>query len=66
MNITVRGLSTRGIEMRKLKLIAGRWFQPGQREVTVGKATAKRYPNAQLGKQLRFGKGFVDRGGNHG
>jgi len=58
MNITLRGLATRGIEMRKLKLTAGRWFQPGQREVTVGKATAKRYPNAQLGKQLRFGKGL--------
>jgi putative ABC transport system permease protein len=58
MNITLRGLSTRGIEMRRLKLTAGRWFQPGQREVTVGKATAKRYPNAQLGKQLRFGKGL--------
>jgi putative ABC transport system permease protein len=58
MNITLRGLSTRGIEMRKLKLVAGRFFQPGQREVTVGKATAKRYPNAQLGKQLRFGKGL--------
>jgi len=58
MNITLRGLSQRGIEMRKLKLVAGRWFGAGQREVTVGKATAKRYPNAQIGKQLRFGKGL--------
>ena len=58
MNITLRGLSTRGIEMRKLKLVAGRWFQPGQREVVVGKATAKRYPKAQLGQQLKFGKGL--------
>jgi putative ABC transport system permease protein len=58
MNITTRGVSTRGIEMRKLKLTAGRWFQPGQREVVVGKATAKRYPKAQLGQQLRFGKGL--------
>jgi putative ABC transport system permease protein len=58
MNITLRGLSQRGIEMRKLKLTAGRWFRTGQREVTVGKATAKRYPNAQLGRQLRFGKGL--------
>lgn len=58
MNITLRGLSRRGVEMRKLTLTTGRWFQPGQREVTVGKATAKRYPNAQLGKQLRFGKGL--------
>ena len=58
MNVTVRGLSTKGVQMRGLKLIGGRWFQPGQREVVVGKAIAKRYPNAQLGKQLRFGKGY--------
>lgn len=57
MNVTLRGLSPEGIEMRKLKLAAGRWFQPGQREVVVGKSVAKRYPNAQLGKQLRFGRG---------
>src|SRR5690242_12177563 len=58
MNVTVRGLSRQGVEMRNLKLAAGRWFQPGRREVVVGKAIAKRYPNAQLGKQLRFGKGY--------
>lgn len=58
MNVTVRGLSRQGVAMRKLKLAAGRWFQPGRREVVVGKAIAKRYPNAQLGKQLRFGKGY--------
>lgn len=58
MNVTLRGLSTRGVQMRNLKPIAGRWFQPGEREVTVGKSVAKRYPNAQLGKQLRFGKGL--------
>lgn len=57
-NVTLRGLSQRGIEMRHLKLIEGRWFSQGQREVTVGKSIAKRYPNLQLGKQLRFGKGL--------
>lgn len=57
MNVTLRGLSTRGVEMRHLKIVGGRWFHPGEREVTVGKSIAKRYPNAQLGKQLRFGKG---------
>jgi len=46
------------VRMRKLKLTAGRWFQPGQREVVVGKSIVKRYPNAQLGRQLRFGKGL--------
>ncbi len=57
-NVTVRGVSLRGVQMRKLKLAAGRWFQPGHREVTVGKNIAKRYPAAQLGKQLKFGKGL--------
>jgi putative ABC transport system permease protein len=56
-NVTLRGLSFRGVAMRKLKLAAGRWFHPGQREIVVGKWIAKRYPNAQIGKQLKFGKG---------
>ena len=55
-NVTLRGLSRRGVEMRKLTVIAGRAFNEGQREVMVGKSIAKRYPNAQLGKQLRFGR----------
>jgi len=57
MNVTVRGLTTTGIEMRKVRLLAGRWFQPGQREIVVGKAVAKRYPSARIGHQIRFGKG---------
>src|SRR5438270_104787 len=57
-NVTLRGLSLRGVGMRKLKILEGRWFTPGQREITVGKAIAKRYPLARIGKQLRFGKGL--------
>jgi putative ABC transport system permease protein len=57
-NVTLRGLPMRGVEMRRLKLAAGRWFQPGQREIVVGKSIADRYPTAQIGKQLRFGKGL--------
>lgn len=56
-NVTLRGISLRGIQMRKLNITSGRWFQPGQREIVVGKSIAKRYPSAQLGKQLKFGKG---------
>lgn len=56
-NVTLRGLPMKGVEMRHLKIIQGRWFQPGHREVTVGKGIGKRYPPAQIGKQLRFGKG---------
>jgi putative ABC transport system permease protein len=57
-NVTLRGLSSRGVSMRKLTVIAGRPFHEGQREVMVGKSIAKRYPNAQMGKQLRFGRGL--------
>jgi putative ABC transport system permease protein len=58
MNVTLRGLTTAGVGMRSLSLVHGRWFQPGQREIVVGKSTANRYPTARLGGQLRFGKGL--------
>jgi ABC-type antimicrobial peptide transport system permease subunit len=57
-NVTLRGLSQRGIQMRHLKIVDGRWFNPAAREVTVGKDISKRYPNARMGKQLRFGRGL--------
>ncbi len=57
-NVTLRGLSQRGIQMRHLRIVQGRWFNPAAREVTVGKDIAKRYPNARMGKQLRFGRGL--------
>lgn len=61
ININVRGLSPVGIEMRKdLKLVEGRWFDPGKREIVVGKSIRKRFPGAQLGKQLKFGTGYWD------
>ena len=57
INVTLRGLPMRGVEMRHLKLRQGRWFQPGHREIVVGKGLAKRYPAAQVGNLLHFGKG---------
>jgi len=58
MNLTVRAMSQVGIEMRGAKIQpGGRWFQSGQREIVVGKSVAKRYPNAQPGKRVRFGRG---------
>lgn len=61
INVNVRGLTPIGIEMRKdVKLISGRWFDPGKREVVVGQSLAKRFPDVQLGKKLRFGSGDWD------
>ena len=58
INITLRGLLPVGLEMREeARIVQGRVFQTGRREVIVGKGTADRYPMARLGSQLRFGRG---------
>ena len=57
VNITLRGVSLRGVRMRKVRVVSGRWFRPGLREITVGKSLAHRYPAAQIGQSLHFGKG---------
>ena len=57
-NVMLRGLTSVGLEIREEVHIAqGRWFRQGQREVVVGKAVARDYPDAQIGKKLHFGKG---------
>ncbi len=57
MNVTVRGLEETGIEMRPVRVLTGRWFHSGLREVVVGRAIAQRYPSAKLGNRIRFGQG---------
>lgn len=60
-NVTVRGLAPVGLELRDgLKLQAGRWFEAGKREVVVGESIAKRFPEARLGRKIRFGTGDWD------
>jgi len=60
MSISLRGLDDTGKQLRAVHIAEGRWFQAGRREVVVGRSVAKRYPLAQLGKQIRFGKGLWD------
>jgi putative ABC transport system permease protein len=58
ININLRGLTPVGFAMRDYVRIAeGRMFQPGRREVVVGKGLAKRYPKASIGSKLEFGRG---------
>jgi putative ABC transport system permease protein len=57
-NVTVRGMSPIGLELRpSVRLAEGRWFNPGQREIVVSQAINKRFSNAGLGQELFFGKG---------
>jgi putative ABC transport system permease protein len=64
VNVTVRGMMEDGLEMRQLptdkprvKLVEGRWFSPGQREVVVSSSIHKRFSNSNVGDTMQFGKG---------
>jgi putative ABC transport system permease protein len=57
-NITLRGITPMGIQMREgIKLASGRWFDSGKREIVVGKSIAARFPGARLGQKVAFGRG---------
>jgi putative ABC transport system permease protein len=67
VNVSVRGLMPAGLALRgdekdskgrpKLKLVDGRWFETGQREVVVGKSIHDRFSGTQVGDSLDFAKG---------
>src|SRR5690348_58844 len=64
VNVTVRGMMQDGLEMRqepkgnpRVKLVEGRWFSPGQREVVVSRSIQRRFANCNVGDTIRFGKG---------
>jgi putative ABC transport system permease protein len=60
-NVTVRGLQPAGVEMRRgIVITSGRWYQQGHRELVVGKSVAERYPEAQIGRKIKFGRGDWD------
>ena len=60
MNVTVRGLLPIGLSMRTIAISDGHMLRPGLRQVIVGDSVARRYPDARIGKQIRFGKGLWD------
>ena len=58
-NVTMRFLSPAGLEMRPaVKIVAGRWFTPGQREVVVSKSIHERFSQSNIGDTMFFGKGY--------
>lgn len=57
INLTVRGVSPTTLKLRpQVRLVEGRMFQPGLREVIVSRRISDRFQNAGLGDQLPFGK----------
>ncbi|MBI2002263.1 MAG: ABC transporter permease [candidate division NC10 bacterium] len=56
-NVIVRGVSTKGFELRpQVRLVRGRPVRPGLREILVGRAVAERFQDAEPGAALRFGR----------
>jgi putative ABC transport system permease protein len=56
-NVVVRGTSSIGLELRpELKLVAGRWFRRGLREVAVSQSLSRRFQNMQLGETLHISR----------
>src|SRR5437867_3619825 len=70
-NVLLRGVTPRGIDLRpQVKLVAGRWFVPGQREVVVSARLARRFANFDLEDSFKAGAavlrvvGWLDGGGS--
>ncbi len=70
-NVQLRGVSPTALEVRKtLKIVEGRFFQPGLTELVVGKNVSGTYAGLRLGSEIRFGGatwhvvGVFDAGGS--
>ncbi len=70
-NVEVRGVSPKVLEVRpSVKMMAGRFFQPGLNELVVGRNVAHEYVGLNLGDAPRFGGatwkvvGVFDAGGS--
>jgi len=70
-NVQLRGVSPTALEVRKtLKIVEGRFFQPGLTELVVGKNVSGTYAGLKLGSEIRFGGatwhvvGVFDAGGS--
>jgi putative ABC transport system permease protein len=70
-NVLFRGISPRGMELRpQVRLVAGRWFTPGKREVVVSAKLARRFAHFDLGESFKTGPstltvvGWLDGGGS--
>jgi putative ABC transport system permease protein len=70
-NVQVRGVSPMVLKVRpNIKIVEGRFFQPGLAELIIGKNVASTYENLEYGKTIAFGGqnwnvvGVFDAGGS--
>jgi putative ABC transport system permease protein len=56
-NVQVRGVSPKALAVRNIKVVSGRFFQPGLNELVVGRNVARTYAGFDLGNTVKFGGG---------
>jgi putative ABC transport system permease protein len=57
-NVQVRGVSQETLKVRpNIKMIQGRFFQPGLTELVIGKNVASTYSGLEMGQPAKFGGG---------
>jgi putative ABC transport system permease protein len=57
-NVQIRGVSPRALDVRsKIKMIEGRFYQPGLAELVVGRNVDKTYAGLSMGDSVKFGGG---------
>jgi putative ABC transport system permease protein len=57
-NLLIRGVTARGRELRpQVHLTAGRWLDPGKREVVVAENLSRRFAGLEMGGTLKAGMG---------
>ena len=55
-NVTVRGVEEAALQLRpQVRIIAGRMFKWGAREIIAGAGIMNRFLGAQIGRQIKFG-----------
>jgi putative ABC transport system permease protein len=55
-NVTVRGIEEAALQLRpQVRIVQGRMFEWGAREIIVGAGITKRFVSAQLGEKIKFG-----------
>ena len=61
VNVSVRGLMPAGLTLRpNAKLVEGRWFTPGQREVVVGQLHSQSFFRSERRRHSRLRQGTVE------
>jgi putative ABC transport system permease protein len=70
-NVTVRGVEEAALQLRpQVRIVEGRMFKWGAREIVVGVGITNRFAGAQIGQQIKFGGdlwtvvGIFDSGGS--